>query len=124
MAQSIEAFVGSAMDDARMKPIHWQVPALVAAGYFFDVLDLTIHRALVRHLDRDRPWRALIVFVLRFSLPESPLRLATHCKGQRALDLQKRMNLPAPPLETLTADAASNTKSDPIAVVLLQYPRT
>jgi len=35
MAQSIEAFVGSAMDDARMTPIHWRVLALVAAGYFF-----------------------------------------------------------------------------------------
>ena len=42
MAQSIEAFVGSAMDDARMTPIHWRVLALVAGGYFFDVLDLTI----------------------------------------------------------------------------------
>ena len=47
MAQSIEAFVGSAMDDSRMTPIHWRVLALVAAGYFFDVLDLTILGALV-----------------------------------------------------------------------------
>jgi MFS transporter, putative metabolite:H+ symporter len=47
MAQSIEAFVGCAMDDARMTPIHWRVLALVAAGYFFDVLDLTILGALV-----------------------------------------------------------------------------
>jgi hypothetical protein len=47
MAQSIEAFVGRAMDDARMTPIHWRVLALVAGGYFFDVLDLTILGALV-----------------------------------------------------------------------------
>ena len=66
---------------------------------------------------------ALIVFVLRFSLPKSPRWLATHGKGQRALDLLKRMNLTAPPLETLTVDAASDTKSDPIAIVLRQYPR-
>jgi putative MFS transporter len=33
------------------------------------------------------------------------------------------MNLTAPPLETLRADAASDTKSDPIAVVFRQYPR-
>ena len=47
ITQSIEAFVGSAMDDARMTPIYWRVLALVAGGYFFDVLDLTILRALV-----------------------------------------------------------------------------
>src|SRR5580693_3502436 len=47
MAQSIEAFVGETMDDARMTPIHWRVLALVAGGYFFDVLDLTILGALV-----------------------------------------------------------------------------
>ncbi len=47
MAQSIEAFVGKTMDDARMTPIHWRVLALVAGGYFFDVLDLTILGALV-----------------------------------------------------------------------------
>ena len=254
MAQSIEAFVGSAMDDARMTPIHWRVLALVAAGYFFDVLDLTILGALVPDMiksgfitapqvavvgsstlvglligcvgegeftDRfgrkavyqfnlllyalatmaaafspnfiwlaafrfiagvglgaEQPlcfsytaeyapknirgrilalmqliggafpwpvgillalgfretigWRgiwivigigALIVFVLRFSLPESPRWLATHGQGQRALDLLKRMNLTAPPLETLTANAASDTKSDPIAIVFRQYPR-
>ena len=254
MAQSIEAFVGSAMDDARMTPIHWRVLALVAGGYFFDVLDLTILGALVPDMinsgfitapqvavvgsstlvglligcvgqgeftDRfgrkavyqfnlllygvatiaaafspnfiwlaalrfiagvglgaEQPlcfsytaeyapknirgrilalmqliggafpwpvgillalgfrdtigWRgiwivigigALIIFVLRFSLPESPRWLATHGKGQRALDLLKRMNLTAPPLETLRADAASDTKSDPIAVVFRQYPR-
>ena len=254
MAQSIEAFVGSAMDDARMTPIHWRVLALVAGGYFFDVLDLTILGALVpdmikrgfitapqvaavgsatlvglligcvgqgKFTDRfgrkavyqfnlllygvatiaaglapnfvwfavfrfiariglgaEQPlcfsytaeyapknirgrilalmqligsafpwpvgillalgfrdtigWRgiwiviglgALIVFVLRFSLPESPRCLATHGKGQRALDLLKRMNLTVPSLDSLTTGAASDTKSDPIAVVFRQYPR-
>jgi hypothetical protein len=34
MAQSIEAFVGSAMDDARTTPVHWRVLALVAGGFF------------------------------------------------------------------------------------------
>src|SRR6202047_2835396 len=46
-AQTIEADVGETMDDARMGPIHWQVLALVAAGYFFDVIDFTIFGALV-----------------------------------------------------------------------------
>ncbi len=66
---------------------------------------------------------ALIVFVLRFSLPKSPRWLAIHGKGQRALDLLKRMNLTVPSLDSLTTDAASDTKSDPIAVVFRQYPR-
>jgi MFS transporter, putative metabolite:H+ symporter len=254
MAQTIEAFVGETMDDARMTPIHWRVLALVAGGYFFDVLDLTIFGALVPDMihsgfisapqvavvgsstliglligcvgqgeftDRfgrkavyqfnlllygvatiaaafspnfiwlaafrfiagiglgaEQPlcfsytaeyapknirgrilalmqliggavpwpvgillalgfrdtigWRgiwvvigvgALIIFILRFSLPESPRWLATHGKGQRALDLLKRMNLPAPPLESLAVDAASDTKSDPLGIVLREYPR-
>src|SRR5271169_6574711 len=254
MAQSIEAFVGSAMDDSRMTPIHWRVFTLIAAGYFFDVADYVILGSLIPDtthsnfataaqiamvgsatlfglflgtvgqgeftdrfgrkavyqfnlllyavatiaaglapsfvwlavfrfiagigLGAEQPlcfsytaeyapknirgrilalmqliggafpwpvgillalgsrdtigWRgiwivigigALIIFVLRFSLPESPRWLATHGKGQRALDLLKRMNLTAQPLETLRADAASDTKSDPIAVVFRQYPR-
>jgi len=254
MAQSIESFVGETMDNARMTPIHWRVLALVAGGYFFDVLDLTILGALVPDMiktnfitapqvamvgsstliglligcvgqgeftDRfgrkavyqfnlllygvatiaaafspnylwlaafrfiagvglgaEQPlcfsytaeyapknirgrilalmqliggalpwpvgillalgfrdtigWRgiwvaigvgALIIFVVRFSLPESPRWLATHGKGQRALDLLKRMNLPSPPLQTFTVDAASDTKSDPMLIVFRQYPR-
>jgi hypothetical protein len=47
MAQTIEAYVGERMDNARMGPVHWQVLALVASGYFFDVLDFTIFGALV-----------------------------------------------------------------------------
>src|SRR5438067_6153537 len=41
---------------------------------------------------------ALIVFVMRFSLPESPRWLATHGHGQRALDLLRRMGLRTVPL--------------------------
>ena len=40
---------------------------------------------------------ALIVFVFRFSLPESPRWLATHGQGERALDLLERMGLGRPP---------------------------
>ena len=63
---------------------------------------------------------ALIVFVLRFSLPESPRWLATHGQGTRALDLLERMGLPRP-TEELAEDAASNTHSDPFLVVWRDY---
>jgi len=66
---------------------------------------------------------ALIIFVLRFSLPESPRWLATHGQGQRALDLLQRMGLRTAPLDTLRADAASDTHTDPFAIVFRQYPR-
>ena len=46
MAQSIEAYVGNAMDNARMGPIHWRVLGLVAAGYFIDVIDYTMFGAM------------------------------------------------------------------------------
>src|SRR5438309_11773225 len=45
--QTIEAYVGAQLDNARMGPVHWRVLALVAGGYFFDVLDFTIFGALV-----------------------------------------------------------------------------
>jgi MFS transporter, putative metabolite:H+ symporter len=257
----IESFVGETMDEARMGHIHWRVLALVAAGYFFDVLDFTIFGALVPDLihsgfvtqqqvpwigsitllglfigtlgqgeltDRfgrkavyqfnlllfgiatiiaalppipsigfkpglawlltfrflagiglgaEQPlcfsytaeyapkrirgriialmqfiggawpwpvgvlltltlrevvgWRgiwiiigigALVVFLLRFSLPESPRWLATHGYGQRALDLLERMGLRTVPLETLSIDAASHARSDPVRTVLRDYP--
>ena len=260
-AMTIENFVGTTMDEAPMGPIHWRVLALVASGYFFDVMDFTIFGALVPDLlksgfvtqgqvpwigsatlaglfigtlgqgeftDRfgrkavyqfnlllfglativaamppipnigfdpgltwllvwrfiagvglgaEQPlcfsytaeyapknirgrliafmqflggawpwpvgvlltltlrdsigWRgiwiiigigALVVFVLRFSLPESPRWLATHGYGQRALDLLQRMGLRTVPLESLRSDAASDAKSDPIGLVFRQYP--
>ena len=259
--QTIEGFVGEQMDNARMGPIHWRVLALVASGYFCDVIDFTIFGALVPDMigskvftpyevswigfatllglgvgtlgqgeftDRfgrktvyqfnlllfgaatiiaalppmpsigfepgfwwvlvfrslagiglgaEQPlcfsytaeyapksirgrtiafmqflggawpwpvgvlltlafrdtigWRgiwiiigigALIVFILRFSLPESPRWLATHGQGQRALDLLQRMGLRTVPLETLAKDATSDTKSDPIGIVFRNYP--
>src|SRR5438046_2015259 len=46
-AQTIEGYVGEQLDNARMGPIHWRVLALVAGGYFFDVIDFTIFGALV-----------------------------------------------------------------------------
>jgi MFS transporter, putative metabolite:H+ symporter len=60
---------------------------------------------------------ALIIFVLRFSLLESPRWLATHGQGQRALDILQRMGLRTVPLASLSVGAASDTKSDPIALV-------
>jgi putative MFS transporter len=261
MAQTIEAYVGEQMDNARMGPLHWRVLTLVASGYFCDVLDFTIFGALVPDLIKsgfvtqqqvpwigsitllglfvgtlgqgeftDRfgrkavyqfnlllfgvatiiavlppmpslgfnpglgwlltfrflagvglgaeqplcfsytaeyapknirgrtiafmqflggawPWpvgvlltlafrdtigwrgiwvivgiAALIVFVMRFSLPESPRWLATHGQGQRAMDLLARMGLKTVPLSTLSTDAASDTHSDPIGIVFRNYP--
>src|SRR5207302_1231642 len=182
--QTIEAYVGVQLDNARMGPIHWRVLALVAGGYFFDVIDFTIFGALVPDIIKsgfatayqvswigfatliglgigtlgqgeftDRfgrkavyqfgllltiyfrdsiGWRgiwiiigigALVIFVLRFSLPESPRWLATHGQGRRALDLLQRMGLRTVPIETLRTDAASDTKSDPIGIVFRNYPR-
>ncbi len=251
MAQTIEGFVGSALDEARMSPIHWRVFALIAAGYFFDVADYVILGSLIPDMVRsnfatapqiatvasatlfglfvgtlaqgeftdrfgrktvyqfnlllyglatiaaafspnyiwlavlrfiagiglgaEQPlcfayageyaprnirgrfiggvqmiggawswplstlfalgfrdtlgWRgiwivigvcALIVFLFRFTLPESPRWLATHGQGDRAIDLLKRMGI-AGPTERLTTDAASNTHSDPILVVFRDY---
>jgi putative MFS transporter len=253
MAQTIEGFVGTSMDNARLSPIHYRVFTLIAAGYFFDVSDYVILGSLIPDMthsgfatapqialvgsatlfglflgtlaqgeftDRfgrktvyqlnlllygvatiaaafspdyiwlaalrfiagiglgaEQPlcfayageyapkairgrfiagvqliggalvwpittlfalsfrdslgWRgcwiaigicALIVFVFRFSLPESPRWLATHGQGDRALDLLERMGLGRPPPgEILIADAASNTQSDPYAVVFRHY---
>jgi putative MFS transporter len=64
---------------------------------------------------------ALIVWLLRFALPESPRYLATHGRGDEALGVLTRLGI-AGPKEKLTTDAASNTKSDPFAVVFSQFP--
>ena len=58
---------------------------------------------------------ALIIFILRFSLPESPRWLATHGHGQRALDLLQRMGLRTVPLEILSVDEASHGRVLPFS---------
>jgi putative MFS transporter len=253
MAQTIEGFVGSSMDEAKLTPIHYRVFALIAAGYFFDVADYVILGSLIPDMthsgfatapqialvgtatllglflgtvaqgeftDRfgrktvyqfnlvlyglatiaaafspnymwlaglrfiagiglgaEQPlcfayageyapkrirgrfvagvqliggafswplttlfaltfrdsigWRgcwiiigvcALIVFLFRFTMPESPRWLATHGHGERALDLLEKMGLKRPaPGVTLIHDAASDTKSDPIVAVFRNY---
>ena len=42
MAQTIEGFVGNALDNAKISPLHIKVVGLIAAGYFFDVIDLIV----------------------------------------------------------------------------------
>jgi MFS transporter, putative metabolite:H+ symporter len=252
VAQTIEGFVGTALDDAKITPLHVKVIALIAAGYFFDVIDLIVLGALIPDMiqtkfatgaeaawigsatvfgmflggigqgefsDRfgrktvyqfnllifgvftilgalaptvmwlvaarfiaglglggEQPlafayageyspklirgrilalvhfiggacvwpistlftlyfresigWRgvwivigigALIVWVLRFVLPESPRYLATHGRGKEALDVLGKMGI-AGPKEPLSTDAASDTKSDPFGVVFSQFP--
>ena len=64
---------------------------------------------------------ALIVWVLRFTLPESPRYLSTHGRGKDAIDILGRLGI-AGPKEPLSTDAASDTKSDPFAVVFRQFP--
>ena len=49
-AQTIEGFVGSALDDAKISPLHRRVIALIAAGYFFDVIDFTVFGSLVPYM--------------------------------------------------------------------------
>src|SRR5580693_6425171 len=46
-AQTIENFVGAALDDAKISPLHRKVIGLIAAGYFFDVIDFTVFGSLV-----------------------------------------------------------------------------
>jgi MFS transporter, putative metabolite:H+ symporter len=65
---------------------------------------------------------ALVVFVLRFSFPESPRWLATHGRGARALDILERMGIARPDPTTLVKDAASRSRSDPFLVVFRDYP--
>ena len=78
----------------------------------------------------DQVWRgvwvligigALIVWVFRFTLPESPRFLATHGRGDEALSVLARLGI-AGPTEKLTTDVASDTKSDPFGVVFRMFP--
>jgi MFS transporter, putative metabolite:H+ symporter len=65
---------------------------------------------------------ALIVWVFRFTLPESPRYLATHGRGKEALDILGRLGV-AQPTQPLSTDAASDTKSDPFGVVFRMFPK-
>ena len=263
MAQTIEAFVGNALDEAKISPLHKRIVGLIAAGYFFDVIDFTILGSIIPFIlksgftspgeaaaigsaaifgmaigtagqgqfsDRfgrrfiyqfnlllfgvftilgafapsvtllvicrfiaglglgaeqplafayageyapkrirgrilaivhfiggacvwpigtalalgfsalmetqgvanpaDYTWRgiwlligvgALIVWVFRFTLPESPRYLATHGRGEEAIKVLGRLGI-AGPTEPLSTDAASNTRSDPFAVVFRMFP--
>src|SRR5258708_36935655 len=47
MAQTIEGLVGSSLDEAKISPLHVKVIALIAAGYFFDVIDLIVLGSLI-----------------------------------------------------------------------------
>jgi putative MFS transporter len=253
VAQTIEGFVGSALDEARISSLHVKVIALIAAGYFFDVIDLIVLGSLIPDMvqskfataaeagwvgsatvfgmfigaagqgefsDRwgrktvyqfnlllfgiftiigalapsvfwlgvcrfiagmglggEQPlafayageysprrirgrilaivhfiggacvwpiaslftltfrdqigWRgvwivigigALIVWLFRFALPESPRYLSTHGRGKEALDVLARMGI-AGPKEELATSAASDTRSDPFALVFRMFPR-
>jgi MFS transporter, putative metabolite:H+ symporter len=64
---------------------------------------------------------ALVVWVFRFTLPESPRYLATHGRGDEAIKVLGRLGI-AGPTQPLATDAASNTKSDPFSVVFSKYP--
>jgi putative MFS transporter len=64
---------------------------------------------------------ALIVWVFRFTLPESPRYLATHGRGKEAIEVLGRLGI-AGPTQPLSTDAASNTKSDPFSVVFSMFP--
>jgi putative MFS transporter len=65
---------------------------------------------------------ALIVWVFRFTLPESPRYLATHGRGDEAIKILNDLGI-AGPTEPLSTDVASNTKSDPFAVVFKMFPK-
>jgi putative MFS transporter len=64
---------------------------------------------------------SLIVWLFRFSLPESPRFLATHGKGKQALEVLAKLGIPGP-TGPLSTDAASDTKSDPFGVVFRMFP--
>lgn len=50
VAQTIEAYVGKSLDEAKLSPLHNEIIVLIAAGYFCDVIDLSIFGALGRGL--------------------------------------------------------------------------
>ena len=64
---------------------------------------------------------ALIVWVFRFTLPESPRYLATHGRGEEALDVLGRLGIAGP--KSRCRRRGSNTKSDPFGVVFRMFPK-
>jgi putative MFS transporter len=62
---------------------------------------------------------ALILFVLRFALPESPRWLAAKGRGKEALAIIKKMGLGSPSEEL--SEAVAVTSSDPFVVVWKSY---
>jgi putative MFS transporter len=65
---------------------------------------------------------ALIIFALRFSLPESPRWLAARGQGKKALEVLGKLDIP-PPAEELVETPVPANKSDPFAIVFRDYPR-
>jgi putative MFS transporter len=65
---------------------------------------------------------ALVIFALRFSLPESPRWLAARGQGKKALEVLGKLDIP-PPAEELVETPAAAKKSDPFAIVFRDYPR-
>jgi putative MFS transporter len=66
---------------------------------------------------------ALIVFVLRFSLPESPRWLAMRGRGDKALAILKRMGISAEHPERFLADEIRpEAQRDPLLIVFRNYP--
>src|SRR6187200_2971358 len=49
-SQTVEGYVGNALDEAKISPLHKRIVALIAAGYFFDVIDFTIFGSLVPYI--------------------------------------------------------------------------
>jgi MFS transporter, AAHS family, benzoate transport protein len=47
VSKTIEGFVGQALDEAKISSLHVRVIALIAAGYFFDIIDLIVLGSLI-----------------------------------------------------------------------------
>src|SRR5262249_61155519 len=52
VAQTVEAFVGKSLDEAKISPLHMKIVGLIAAGYFFDVIDFTTLGSLNPYLTK------------------------------------------------------------------------
>lgn len=65
---------------------------------------------------------ALLVFALRFSLPESPRWLAARGRGAQALDVLERLGVPRPQ-QPLADETVATAQADPFGIVFRQYRR-